>query len=1099
MKRVLAVGLTLCTMLSLPMWAQSTAQIHGSVQDSSGAAVPSAEIKATQTDTGFTRTVTSGADGGYVLTNLPIGPYRLEISKGGFSTAVQTGIVLQVNTDPLVDVVVRVGQVNEQVNVEANAALVETRSSGIGEVIQNQRIVELPLNGRNITDLVTLGGAAVQTGTSDTRFFSGRPYISIGGGASFTVGGATDWNLDGANHYDFLAGTAMPLAFPDAVQEFKVETSGLTATRGSSSSVEIVTKSGTNALHGDLFYFIRNDGFGSAHEYFANRKSTYKRNQFGGVVGGPLIKNRLFAFGGVQISTIRESPWSSTAIVPTQQMIDGDFTTFASAACNGGVPRTLTGPLAGLTVPVANMSAPARFIAQKVLAGLAADGVKPDPCGRVLYNNPRYENTYQYVARVDYQISEKHSMFFRMLDTKQRIPSTLTLSQNLLNASGVGVNTPVYTYAYGDTYVINPNMVNSLRLAFTRLNETRLPNDYFSYCTAGVNMWCGANPTQFGILNIAGFWSSGSSFVATDPGNWYRTANYSINDDVSWVRGAHQMTLGVSAFQGRLKQRNSFAATGQFQFQGGGLTGTAQTNFLMGSAATFLQGLPNDFEIRENFVGLYFTDAWRINSRLTLNVGLRWSPYLPQTVVNGHIYHFDLARFQAGTKSQVFLNAPPGFYYPGDNGFPGMSGIYRRYNQWAPRIGLVWDPTGDGKTSIRASYSYAYAYFPGLTREDQAGHNPWGGRTSATGVNFANPWAALGGVSPLPYTVSPNTNFTPRGLFVTTDYDTPTPTVSTWNFAIQRQFGTNWLVSATYMGSAVRHLLINVPINPANPNVPGASVQNTDARRILQSGNLLSAMAKWNAGGNQSYNAMLFSVQRRLTRGLAVSGNWTWSHCIGQLLGFATKADQTITDPNRIDLPGNCDADRRHIVNLTAVYETPKFANRGLSMAATGWKISGIYKFTSGTWLMIQDGTDVALTGINHQQPNLVKPNEVYTGKSGPNDFYLNRTAFATQGAGVPTGNLGWNSIVGPTLWGIDLALSRQFQIREGQSIEIRADAFNLTNSFVAAMAANTQFGTAFGQPPVGPNFSIISSPLFGQILGAQPTRKMQFALKYTF
>jgi hypothetical protein len=323
--------------------------------------------------------------------------------------------------------------------------------------------------------------------------------------------------------------------------------------------------------------------------------------------------------------------------------------------------------------------------------------------------------------------------------------------------------------------------------------------------------------------------------------------------------------------------------------------------------------------------------------------------------------------------------------------------------------------------------------------------------------------------------------------------------VTGWNLALQRQLGASWLVSATYLGSAVRHLLINVPINPANPNVAGATTQNTDARRILQSGALLSTMAKWNAGGNQSYNGMVFSVQRRLARGLAASGNWTWSHCVGQLQGFATKADQTVTDPNNLHQVGNCDSDRRHLVNLTAVYETPKFSQRSLNLAASGWKISGIYNFRSGTWLMIQDGSDVALTGINHQQPNLVKPNEVYSGKSGPGDFYLNRSAFAAQAPGVNTGNLGWNSLVGPTFWDVDLSLSRQFRIREGQSIEVRADAFNLTNSFVAAMAANTQFGTNFGQPPTGPNFSIISSPLFGQILGAQPTRKMQFALKYTF
>ena len=197
-------------------WAQGTAQIHGTVLDASGSAVPGAEVKATQTETGAARTATSSATGGFILTNLPIGPYQLEVSKQGFATYVQSGIVLQVNGDPLVDLALKVGAVTERISVEANAALVETRSTGIGGVIENQRILELPLNGRNVTDLVTLSGGVVQTGSSDQRLFSGRPYISIGGMATLPLGGGpTDWILDGASHYDFMSGTTMmrPVTF----------------------------------------------------------------------------------------------------------------------------------------------------------------------------------------------------------------------------------------------------------------------------------------------------------------------------------------------------------------------------------------------------------------------------------------------------------------------------------------------------------------------------------------------------------------------------------------------------------------------------------------------------------------------------------------------------------------------------------------------------------------------------------------------------------------------------------------------------------------------------------------------------------------------
>jgi hypothetical protein len=262
---------------------------------------------------------------------------------------------------------------------------------------------------------------------------------------------------------------------------------------------------------------------------------------------------------------------------------------------------------------------------------------------------------------------------------------------------------------------------------------------------------------------------------------------------------------------------------------------------------------------------------------------------------------------------------------------------------------------------------------------------------------------------------------------------------------------------------------------------------------------------QWNAGGNQHYNGLLLSAQRRLSRGVSLAANWTWSHCVGQLLGFNTKADQTITDPHNIFEVGNCDSDRRHIVNITAVAEMPKLSNRVLNLVASGWKLSGIYRFTSGTPLMIQTGTDQELSTINHQQPDLVDPHNVYSGHSGPGAFYLNKSAFAPQALGT-VGNLGWNSLVGPAYWDIDMALSREFRITERQRVELRADAFNLPNTFVPIAVPSTGLagstaatGTQFGAPPSGPPFASLNNAQFGQILAAWPTRKIQFALKYTF
>jgi hypothetical protein len=1126
----------LASLLCCPaVWAQATAQIHGIIRDSTGAGVPGAEVKAIQTETSVFRVVASATDGSYVLSTLPLGPYQLEVTKEGFTKGIESGLVLEVNSDPAVEITLKVGAINEQVRVEANAALVETRDATIGSVVETQRIVDLPLNGRNVTDLITLAGAAVQNGSSDTRLFSGRPYLSIAGMVTLPLGGGpTDWIYDGASHYDFMSGTALPLAFPDAVQEFRVETSGLDAARGNSSAVEIVTRSGTNRLHGDLFEFIRNDAFGSAHEYFGIGSSTYKRNQFGGTLGGPILKNRLFFFGGFQGTTQRASPGNSIAFVPTQPMLSGDFTEFESAACGRSAP--LRGPFTGNRIDPHLLSPPAVYISNQLLSTLDKDGITPNACGQITYNTPIYENDYQHVIKIDYQITANHSVFFRELWTKQYQPTLLDLDPNLLLAAQVGFNTPAYAFAAGDTYVFTPNLVNSFRVAFTRINETRPKDDFFNYCTAGViNLWCGENKYQFGMLTIVGGFSDGINYSDPPPdggGAYYRSANYILDDDVSWVRGAHQMTFGASAWQGRVTSRNNFASNAQFTFSGA-TTGQGLADFLTGNASNFVDGLPNGEWMRETFLNLYFADTWKLTQRLTLNAGLRWEPYLPLSSPTGVIYDFSVARFVQNIKSSIYVNAPPGFYYPGDPGFPDKSGIYKQWKKFAPRIGLAWDPTGSGKMSIRAAYAFGYAFVPGLTREDNQGSNPWGGRETIAGVttNFSNPWGTPAN-NPFPYAVTHDVKFTPGGLYETASYDQPPPSFSTWNLSLQRQFGSEWLASATYMGNHVEHLMINVPLNYA-AIIPGApivttgcaptaldcnSASNATVRRVLNRlnptgagpivaglGTYFGPTMQWNAGGNQHYNGLLLSLQRRVGHGVSLGANYTWSRCIGQLLGFNTKADQTITDPNHINQVGNCDADRRHIVNITAVAQTPTFANRTLRMLASAWKLSGIYRFISGIPLMVQDGTDQALSTINHQQPNLADPANVYTGHSGPGAFYLNKDAFAPQPLGT-VGDLGWNSVVGPAYWDIDLAVSREFHITERHRVEIRADAFNLPNTFVPIAVPTTGLagttgstGTQFGAPPTGPAFATLNNAQFGQILAAQPTRKIQFALRYSF
>src|SRR5438105_2098026 len=386
------ITILVCAWTWSDIWAQATAQINGTARDQSGAVLPGVEIKVTQTETGVTREAVTNETGSYVLPNLPIGPYRLGAILPGFRTYAQTGIVLEVNSNPVINVVLEVGQVSEQVEVQANAAMVETRSVGVGQVMENARILELPLNGRQAAELITLSGAAVQITTTGNRSFAGTPIISAAGG----LGYGAAYSLDGIFHMDPYDGQSQPLPFPDALQEFKVESSGLSAQNGRASSVNAVTKSGTNSLHGDLFEFVRNDLF-NATTYFAavdpvtGKKvhSTLKRNQFGGTLGGAIVKNRLFFFGGYQGTTIRQDPQNFKQYLPTAAMLAGDCTAVTSPACNAGRQIALAAPFVGNRIDPSQFSRAALNIAAKLPK-------TSDPCGLITFGQITKENDGQY-------------------------------------------------------------------------------------------------------------------------------------------------------------------------------------------------------------------------------------------------------------------------------------------------------------------------------------------------------------------------------------------------------------------------------------------------------------------------------------------------------------------------------------------------------------------------------------------------------------------------------------------------------------------------------------------------------------------------------
>ena len=428
-----AIGAILCDLLaSTAVWAQATAgaQVSGTVTDESRNTVPGVEITVTQSETGLTRTAVSSAEGNYLFPNLPIGPYQLQAKKQGFKTSMQTGIVLQVNSNPEINVKLTVGAVTDSVEVTSGIAMVDTFTNAVGQVIDHQRVVELPLNGRVATELIFLSGLATPAPAADLNTNKNFPTVTIavaGGQAN----GIT-YVMDGGTHNDPFNNLNLPMPFPDALQEFKVETSALPARQGhhAASAVKVVTKSGSNQFHGDLFEFVRNYKF-NARNFFALQRDSLQRNQFGGTFGGPIIKNKLLFFGGYQGKIEKSNPGTTISYVPTAAMRAGDFTAYTSPACNGGTQRTL----ASSSGFVNNQIDPTKLNAS-ANNFLKFVPVSSDPCGRLLYGIPNNNNEQQAIGKVDYTLNDKHSAYARYFYANYTNPNSFD-GKNILSLSKV--------------------------------------------------------------------------------------------------------------------------------------------------------------------------------------------------------------------------------------------------------------------------------------------------------------------------------------------------------------------------------------------------------------------------------------------------------------------------------------------------------------------------------------------------------------------------------------------------------------------------------------------------------------------------------------
>ncbi|HTS24408.1 MAG TPA: TonB-dependent receptor, partial [Bryobacteraceae bacterium] len=914
-----------------------------------------------QTDTDAVRVTLTGPDGAFIVPNLPIGPYRMQVAKEGFATYVESGIVLNVNTNPTINVTLKVGAVNETVQVEAQALAVETHSTGVGQIIDHQAVVDLPLNAREPTQLILLGGVATTQGVVANDLNTNKNFPTITISVAGSNANQIAFTLDGGTANNPFNGLNQPLPFPDALQEFKVETSSVGAQSGqhAGAAVTVATRSGTNEIHGDVFEYVRNYLF-NGRSATALVRDSLKQNQFGGTVGGPILKDRLFFFVGAQGTIKKSNPGGNQGFSMTPAMLSGDFRVIASTACQTK-PITLAAPFVNNVVPQSLMDPIALKIAKLLPTNILND------CGLINYATGENQNQYQVPVKVDYTASAKNSMFARYMISNNETPIQWDPNNPLFTGSTTGQQNTIQSVVLGDTYVINPSMVSSTHIGADRGYNPRFipsfhtPGDFGIPITPFI-------PAQMN-LSITGGPSLGGG--TSNPG-YFNTLVYSGSEDVTIIRGKHQLQVGAQYMRSYMHAQNTRGVNGNLTFTGqystvGGTTGLGYADFVTGQLNNFGQGRPFYDNDKSDYYGLYAQDAWRLGPHLSLNLGLRFEPYLPQHNTDGYVEAFSMSNFLAGKLgtppvATPVLTPPAGLIFPGDPGYPPAHQYNNRANHFLPRVGVVWDPFGDGKTSIRASYGLLYDT-PHMFFYTRVSNNPpWGATLTRTGGPFplSNPWAGYPGGDPFIQssgTAKSYGFFPTSGVYAVSDTHLGSPQVHTWNLSIQRQVG-KWLISASYLGNNTAHLWSSRELDP-EVYIPGTcsagqygltaagpcsstSGANTAARRLLTLlnptwGPWYSTIAYLDAGATSSYNGLLLSAQHRLANNFSVLANWTYSHCLADPSTTELTGPSYVDPNNRSADRSNCSADHRQQVNISGVLTTPHLNNRVAGLLANGW------------------------------------------------------------------------------------------------------------------------------------------------------------------
>ena len=1097
-KLSIIICLSLAGLFVAPFTAMAqitTATIIGTVADPSGAPVPSARVTARNTETGLTRTVTTGEDGSYRIDFLPIGNYAVEVTAtSGFKKGFRDGIVLHVNDTLRVDLPLEVGSVSEQVTVTTTAPEINTSTPEIGRTVQSREIENLPLVERNVYTLLDLtpgvqsnnnGVSSASTGTSS--FILGYPEqrTLINGGTDGGTG-SVNYYLDGGINMTNLRNTGNILPNPDAIQEFKVQTNSYNAEYGrfASGIINVITKNGTNKFHGSLFEFVRNTVFNANDFASTQDRAPYHRNQFGGTVGGPIKTDKaffFFSYAGLRQAT---STFLTGARVPTALERAGNFT--ASGSPNNRPIDPATPGQHFICNGVVDVICPGRIdpVARKII-----DTYIPLPNSLTVKGDPGWQgniatpfNSDEYLGKVDYQVTDAHRLSFSYFNTGGTSRSkggsgNLPWSFQDSSWRQHSVNT-------SDVWIIGPTMINQVWLTFSRNIGGRINTPDTSLTDLGSAFTIQGTP-NLPQITVSGYFTLGQQIGGPRAG----TDFYAIRDTFSWTRGQHSFKFGGEFSLNKDIQETLLNNYGVFSFNGNA-TGHANSyaDFLLGIPNAVSQDAPVTGYTNTWYSALFVQDDYRVHPRLTLNLGLRWDVQTAPTDPLDRVVNY-----VPGQQSTVRPTAPVGALFYGDPGVE-RGGIPTSYTHFSPRLGFAWDIFGNGKTSLRGGFGIFYGSISGNEWNTMTNFQPFSTRLTFTNTNthtnaqgvplgatLVNPYNNYIGGNPFPYL---GTFANGGGLFpVAADFEWPR--TYQMNVSIQRQLTKDIVVGAAYVGTESRDLPfgrdINYPVLTPTASSTGSNIQSRRPNPAFGAVTLLES------DQSASYHGLQLTTAMRMSHHITFNAFYTFSKTLSSAeLYNNTTQGLAQNYSNLSEDKGAGDTDQRHIFNASFNFEPDfyKGENRLARAIINGWRISPIIKIRSGLPFTVTNGADANLDGVSTDRAQLVGDPRVDHPTAA---MWFNPAAFARNPStliGIAVdGNSARNLLYGPSFHGYDLAISRDIRLGERYKISFRAEGTNIFNIANLGQPANTAGNNSLGT---------IASTVGG-------VRRLQFGARFTF